>query len=749
MTQIQFGVAWVFLAVLMSATPVRAQEATLKPASDDPAAMARLATDVIARFKDEDRDQYLNTLFRLQMVAGRNDEAIATIRSLRELRASSDSLRMAWLFLQYEVVASARAKVAAGNGPFDVAFGAAFREAFGRIDNRTAYVAAPSFTNAVPRFENELQSAIATHKDATSLDLPAAIDLVRRYHVLSVHREMAAVAPASLAADEARRYIVDRDVLVTTPDGARIAAMVVRPRVEVRQTTLLGFTIYANDEWSMSDATRCAANGYAGVVAYTRGKGHSPDVVVPYEHDGDDARAVIDWIAKQSWSDGRVGMYGGSYNSFTQWAAAKRLPSALKCLMTSASAAPGIDVPMQGNVFMNFMYPWVPYVTNTKALDDPTYDDQARWNNLNRTWYSIGRAYRDLDAIDGTPSPIFRRWLDHPGYDAYWQRMIPYRDDFARIDIPVLATTGYFDGAIVGALYYFREHTRYNPKADHTIVIGPFEHLTLQRGVARNVQGYDVDPVAVMDLQQLRFAWFDYVLKGGPKPEILKDRVNYQVMGANVWKHAPTLDAMATERRRLFLSAARVGETFRLNSTATTKGPGVSQTIDFANRRDVDYAAAPLAINAKLDTHNGIAFTSDPVTVPTEISGLFSGQLDFVVNKKDFDLTVTLLEQLPTGAYFQLAYHVGRASYAKDRKKRSLLQPNRPQRLAFTAERLTSRLLQPGSRIVIVVSLNKQPDMQINYGSGRDVSDETIADANVPLRIRWLETSWIEVPVAQ
>ena len=51
-----------------------------------------------------------------------------------------------------------------------------------------------------------------------------------------------------------------------------------------------------------------------------------PDSPVPYEHDGDDARAVIDWISRQPWSDGRVGMYGGSYNGFTQWAATSTCP---------------------------------------------------------------------------------------------------------------------------------------------------------------------------------------------------------------------------------------------------------------------------------------------------------------------------------------------------------------------------------------------------------------------------------------
>jgi len=59
---------------------------------------------------------------------------------------------------------------------------------------------------------------------------------------------------------------------------------------------------------------------------------------------------------------------------------------------------------------------------------------------------------------------------------------------------------------------------------------------------------------------------------------------------------------------------------------------------------------------------------------------------------------------------------------------------------------LTSRKFQPGSRRVVVLSLLKQPDVQINYGTGKDVSDETIADAREPLRVEWFTDSFIDVP---
>jgi len=75
------------------------------------------------------------------------------------------------------------------------------------------------------------------------------------------------------------------------------------------------------------------------------------------------------------------------------------------------------------------------------------------------------------------------------------------------------------------------------------------------------------------------------------------------------------------------------------------------------------------------------------------------------------------------------------------------LTPGKRQRLDFQSVRLISRQLQPGSRVVAVLSVIKEPGRQINYGTGKNVSDETIADAKPPLMIRWFSDSYIQVPV--
>lgn len=538
-------------------------------------------------------------------------------------------------------------------------------------------------------------------------------------------------------------FIVE-DVLIPTSDGANVSAHITRPRSTARLPALLEFTIYV---FERSGAERSAARGYAGVVAYTRGKRDSAGAVVPYERDGSDARAVIEWISRQPWSDRRVAMYGSSYSAFTQWAAAKRLPSALRAIATSASVAPGIDMPMEGNIFQNFAYSWVHYVANNDTLDASTYDDSERWSALNGKWYKSGRSYRSLERIDGRPNPIFARWLDHPAYDEYWQDMIPVGDEFAGIDIPVLATTGYDDGGQVGVLHYFNEHRKHNPRADHTLLIGPYDHFAMQRGPLPVLRGYPIDAAAHVDLQELRWQWLDHVLKGAAKPALLKDKVNYQVMGANEWKHASSLDAMANERLRFYFAPGDAAGAYRLTEEQPARRTFIAHVLDLADRTDAEYLPAANIVNKTFDTHNGLAFVSEPLRQPVEISGLFSAELDFASNKKDMDVKLALYERLQNGDYFELPQHIIRASYARDRSRRQLLQPGRRARMKLVSAKLTSRRLQAGSRIVVVLSLIKQPDMQINYGTGAEVSDETIHSATVPLSVRWYGGSFIDIPI--
>jgi hypothetical protein len=410
---------------------------------------------------------------------------------------------------------------------------------------------------------------------------------------------------------------------------------------------------------------------------------------------------------------------------------------------------------MEGNVFQTFVYYWPFYTTTNKTLDDAPYNDRQRWFRMQSTWYSSGRAYRDLDKIEGTPNPFFDRWLDHPSYDAYWQAMIPYRQDFARIDIPILTTTGYYDGGQIGALYYFLQHQQYKPNAEHYLLIGPYDHIWGQRGTfgrlggpQKVLNGYEIDPVAWIDLGELRYQWFDYVFKGGQKPAVLADRVNYEVMGANEWKHAPSVAAMSDGKVKYYLTAKRSEGTYRLSARKPSGHAAATLKVDLADRSDAERIFSGGGIlDKEINSWNGIVFTSDPFQKGTELSGLFSGRFELLINKKDLDFSVELYERTAKGEYFQLSYAIARASYARDRGQRHLLTPGRRQTVDFKSGRLTSRKFASGSRLVAVLSVVKNLGAQINYGTGKNVSDETVADGKVPLEIQWLGGSFLEVPI--
>jgi predicted acyl esterase len=139
-------------------------------------------------------------------------------------------------------------------------------------------------------------------------------------------------------------------------------------------------------------------------------------------------------------------------------------------------------------------------------------------------------------------------------------------------------------------------------------------------------------------------------------------------------------------------------------------------------------------------------FLSTPFEAPSTVMGQFTGELVFVTNKKDFDLGVTVYEAMPDGKLFHLGYGVQRASYAGNPQKRKLLAPGKEQRVRFETTMVSKQML-PGSRLMVLVDVLKNPTWQVNYGTGKDVSDESIKDAGEPLKIEILSGSYFEVPL--
>jgi len=577
-----------------------------------------------------------------------------------------------------------------------------------------------------------------------------AVDLLRKYQLYEASLATQPLIGPLLAEDDQRRYVIDDAVMIPTPDGATLSAMVFRSKTGASPgPAALFFNIYPDTD--RTAAREAAAHGYVGVVADTRGKRLSPDPIVPYEHEVEDTNTVIDWIARQPWSNGKVGMWGNSYAGFAQWAATKKLHPALKTIVPSAAAIPGLGLPMENNVFLNANYGWVFYVTNNKLLDDKTYFDPARWASLNQRWYESGRPYREIDQVDGTANPLLQRWLMHPAYDRYWQAMVPYGPDYSRIKIPVLTITGYYDDGQISAVHYLREHYRYDRNAEHYLLIGPYQHFSAQAPRKPSVfAGYEIDPVAQINTKEIIFQWMDHVMRGAARPAILQDKINYEVMGGNEWKHAQSVEKMG-EALTLYLTTTPVGAHHLLSRNRPTRSGFLEQTVDLADRSSSTngyYYPSPIIIES-FEPGGGFTYLSEPFDAPVSVSGIITGEIRATINKKDFDLSLVVYEVMPDGKLFHLTYFLGRASFAKDMTRRKLLTPGKMESIPFDRTRLVSRRLSKGSRLLVVVNVNKNPFAQVNYGTGKDVSDESSADGKVPLRVRWHSESFVRIPIAR
>jgi predicted acyl esterase len=219
-------------------------------------------------------------------------------------------------------------------------------------------------------------------------------------------------------------------------------------------------------------------------------------------------------------------------------------------------------------------------------------------------------------------------------------------------------------------------------------------------------------------------------------------------MGANVWRHAPSLEGMSNATLTLYLTSVRQGERYRLDASRPATAGYLEQTVDFTDRKTVNnlYPNAA-AIQDSLDTQGALAFVSEPFAQPLSVSGRITASIKAIIDKRDMDLTLAVYEITPAGKFVNLSYYLGRASYADDISVRKLLSPGRVVSIPVQRTPMVSRQLQQGSRLLVLLTVNKNPFAQINYGTGKDVSDESISDATSPLHVRWLNDSFLSVPV--
>ena len=220
-------------------------------------------------------------------------------------------------------------------------------------------------------------------------------------------------------------------------------------------------------------------------------------------------------------------------------------------------------------------------------------------------------------------------------------------------------------------------------------------------------------------------------------------------MGTNQWKHTSSIENFDEYHLKFYLQ--NQNNQFFLSQSDPDKNGFSKLTINFNDRSDADELIKQefKVLDSTIYNKNSLTFSTNTFEKPFDFSGNFSGNFKISVNKKDLDLNIKLYELLPDGKYLLLSSYVGRASYSQNPEKRKLLVPNKKANVSIKNNEFVSKKIEKGSRLVTVIGVNKNPFFEINYGSGKEVTKESIEDAKEPLTIKLYNDSYIKIPISQ
>ncbi len=552
-------------------------------------------------------------------------------------------------------------------------------------------------------------------------------------------------------------------VKIPMRDGVHLNATLYRPDTDQPVPAIFTLTPYIADSYHPR-AEYFSRRGLVFVLVDCRGRGNSEGVFEPFVHESQDGADIVAWLANQPWCNGSVTMWGGSYGGFDQWMTLKQFPLALKTIVPVASAHAGIDFPFFKNILYSYEMQWLTLVSGVTPNAN-LFGEASFWIEKFRQLYLSQRPFRELDQVVGNPSPSFQTFLQHPLVDDYWKQMWLTPQEYHQIDLPILTITGHYDGDQPGALHYYRQHMLYgNPEArsKHFLVIGPWDHAGT-RTPNREFDGLKFGEASLVDMNNLHLEWYRWTMLDGPRPEFLKKRVAYYLMGAETWKYADWLDDIASERRMFYLAShtGQANDVFHSGNLSE----------DLLNHPEPDsYLYDPLDLRpAELEKEeiknylvdqryelnlfgNGLVYHSQPFEEDTEVTGFVRLEVWIALDAPDTDFLVTLSEILLDGRRIQLSQDMLRARYRLSLEEENLVPAGEILRYEFNGFTFFSRQVAKGSRLRLLISSPNSIAFQKNYNSGGTVADESRADART-VQVKLYHSSefpsFLEIPIVR
>nr|MBL9207066.1 CocE/NonD family hydrolase [Opitutaceae bacterium] len=418
----------------------------------------------------------------------------------------------------------------------------------------------------------------------------------------------------------------------TLRDGVTLVADVYRPKGDGPWPVLLMRQPYGRDIASTvvyAHPTWWARRGFLVVIQDVRGRGDSGGSFYPFRHEIDDGFDTVAWASRLPGSNGRVGMYGFSYQASTQLLAALAKPPALRALaphMTAFDLYSGWFY-RKGMLQLSTTMAWA----NQMLREDARRLKSPAYAALEESYLATGRLsthfpLREAGPLVAEGLPDYARdWLRHPTYDAYWQEFDLLRR-VAELDLPMLHLSGWYDlylrGSVDGYEAMARSHRH------QVLIAGPWVHLPW----GNQVGGSDLGPAAIPDIDERMSRWFhhwlDHDVPAGPTPY---EGCRYFVLGENRWREAPAWPPPGGQDRTWFLqSDGRANSRFGDGRLSPDAASGPDDLFNYDPEVPVQAPGGNLGGAAGFGPHdlsaqqqglNLLVYTAEPLAEPVVVAG--------------------------------------------------------------------------------------------------------------------------------
>jgi len=538
------------------------------------------------------------------------------------------------------------------------------------------------------------------------------------------------------------------DVKIPMRDGIRLSADIFLPAGEGRCPAIFNMTPYGTapeGDTLPATAGSYTRRGYAYVAVDVRGRYDSEGQWYAHpaseRYDGTD---VMDWIARQSWSDGRIATVGHSYSGWNQWLIAQECnPHHVAMASSGSPTNPFQDWPnLDGVLSLQPIATWALGMMPGRGVNDNIPEPALSWKDA--LWHL---PLSDLDQLmAGRKLPFWQDWLERDRLDDFWQAL-QMQGKYERIQIPTFNASGWYDARLKGQVAAYLEIMKTTRNREqHFLLIGPWLHSPVGRAPRFALR--DFGPQGNLDVDEIRGAWLDHVMQGKRKPAL--EGVLYFLQVANEWRQASAWPLESTRYVDYYLDSGGSANTLhgdgRLRTDRAGEGPADSYTYDPDDPAPTNWSPTraegilppePRDARQAEARPDVLVYSTAPLAADIEVTGPVTATIYFSTDVVDTDITVKLLDVDPQGVAFPLSYGIARARYRHSYARPDLLTPGQAHEVHVELQPTSNYFLE-GHCIRVEVSSSDFPFYARNLNCG--LNNYTTTDRK-PAHVRILHNA--------